>query len=62
VPEDVRVVDDPARAVVSVLILRAVVEEAPVTVEEKPAEPEVFGKKEAKEAKEGKEEAGKAEG
>jgi hypothetical protein len=39
-----------------------VVEEAPVTVEEKPAEPEVFGKKEAKEAKEGKEEAGKAEG
>lgn len=61
VPEDVRVVDDPARAVVSVLILRAVVEEAPVTVEEKPAEPEVVGKKEAKEAKEDKEEAGKAE-
>ena len=64
VPEDVRVVDDPARAVVSVLILRAVVEEAPVTVEEKPAEPEVVGKKEAKPAEPevaGKKEAGKAE-
>jgi hypothetical protein len=58
------VVDDPARAVVSVLILRAVVEEAPVTVEEKPAEPEVVGKKEAKPAEPevaGKKEAGKAE-
>ena len=64
VPEDVRVVDDPARAVVSVLILRAVVEEAPVSVEEKPAEPEVVGKKEAKPAEPevvGKKEAGKAE-
>ena len=62
VAEGVRVIDDPSRAVVSVLIPRAVVEEAPVSVEEKPAEPEVVGKKEAKEAKEGKEEGGKSEG
>ena len=61
VAEGVRLVDDPARPVVSVLILRVAVEEAPVSVEEKPAEPEVVGKKEAKEGKEGKEEAGKTE-
>jgi large subunit ribosomal protein L25 len=48
--EGVRVTDDPARAVVSVLIPRTVAEEAPVAAEEKPAEPEVVGKKEAKAA------------
>ena len=57
---DVRVLEDPARAVVSVLAPRAVVEEVAAAVEEKPAEPEVVGKKEAKEVKEGKEESGKA--
>jgi large subunit ribosomal protein L25 len=75
VAEGVRLIDDPARAVVSVLIPRAVAEEAPVAAEEKPAEPEVVGKKEAKaaepevvakkeakEVKEAKKEAGKAEG
>ena len=58
---DVRLLEDAARPVVSVLAPRAVVEEAAVAVEEKPAEPEVVGKKEAKEVKEGKEEGGKAE-
>jgi large subunit ribosomal protein L25 len=56
----IRVLEDPARPVVSVLAPRAVVEEVAAAVEEKPAEPEVVGKKEAKEVKEGKEEGGKA--
>ncbi len=56
----IRVIEDPARAVVSVLAPRAVVEEVAAAVEEKPAEPEVVGKKEAKEVKEGKEEGRKA--
>jgi len=56
----IRVLEDPARAVVSVLAPRAVVEEVAAAVEEKPAEPEVVGKKEAKEVKEGKEEGRKA--
>lgn len=58
---DIKLLEDAARPVVSVLVPRAVVEEAVAAVEEKPAEPEVVGKKEAKEAKEGKEESGKAE-
>jgi large subunit ribosomal protein L25 len=58
---DVRLLEDAARPVVSVLAPRAVVEEAAPAVEEKPAEPEVVGKKEAKEVKEGKEEGGKTE-
>lgn len=57
----IRVLEDAARPVVSVLAPRAVVEEEKVAVEEKPAEPEVVGKKEAKEVKEGKEEGGKTE-
>lgn len=56
--EGVKVVDDGGRPVVSVLAPAAVVEEV-APVEEKPAEPEVVGKKEAKEVKEAKEEAGK---
>lgn len=58
---DVRLLEDAARPVVSVLAPKAVVEEEAVAVEEKPAEPEVVGKKEAKEVKEGKEEGGKTE-
>lgn len=61
ITEGLRVLEDGARAVVSVLAPRAVVEEEAAPVEEKPAEPEVVGKKEAKEVKEGKEEAGKVE-
>lgn len=56
---DIRVLEDPARPVVAVLIQRVAVEEAAATAEEKPAEPEVVGKKEAKEGKEGKQEGGK---
>lgn len=56
---DVRVLEDPARPVVAVLAQRVAVEEAAAGAEEKPAEPEVVGKKEAKEAKEGKAEGGK---
>ena len=55
---DIRVLEDPARPVVAVLIQR-VVEEAAAAAEEKPTEPEVVGKKEAKEVKEGKQEGGK---
>ncbi len=52
---DVRVVEDPARPVVTVLVQRVAAEEgAAAATEEKPAEPEVVGKKEAKETKEGK--------
>jgi hypothetical protein len=58
---DIRLLEDAGRPVVSVLAPRAVVEEAAVAVEEKPAEPEVVGKKEAKEVKEGKAEGGKSE-
>ncbi|PWB46625.1 MAG: 50S ribosomal protein L25 [Candidatus Methylomirabilota bacterium] len=50
---DLRVLDDPARPVVSVLIQRVAAEGAAAT-EEGQAEPEVVGKKEAKEVKEGK--------
>ena len=55
---EVKVVEDGARPVVSVLAVAVVAEEA-APAEEKPAEPEVVGKKEAKEVKEGKEEPGK---
>jgi len=51
---DVRVVEDPARPVATVLVQRVAAEGAAAAAEEKPAEPEVVGKKEAKEAKEGK--------
>ncbi len=51
---DVKVLDDPARPVVTVLIQRIAAEGAAAEAEEKPAEPEVVGKKEAKEVKEGK--------
>lgn len=51
---DIRVLDDPARPVVTVLIQRVVAEGAAAATEEKTAEPEVVGKKEAKEVKEGK--------
>lgn len=56
---DIRVLDDPARPVVAVLVQRVAVEEAAAAAEEKSAEPEVVGKKEAKEGKEGKQEGGK---
>jgi large subunit ribosomal protein L25 len=59
VGEGIRVLEDPARPVVGVLVQRAAVEEAAAPAEEKPAEPEVVGKKEAKEVKEGKQEGGK---
>jgi large subunit ribosomal protein L25 len=59
VGEGIRVLEDPARPVVGVLVQRVAVEEAAAAVEEKPAEPEVVGKKEAKEVKEGKQEGGK---
>ncbi len=58
---NVRLLEDAAKPLVSVLAPRAVVEEEAAVVEEKPAEPEVVGKKEAKEVKEGKEEGGKTE-
>ncbi len=58
---DIRLLEDAGRPVVSVLAPRAVVEEAAAAVEEKPAEPEVVGKKEAKEVKESKAEGGKSE-
>ena len=58
---DIRVLEDPARPVVAVMIQRvAAEEEAAAAAEEKSTEPEVVGKKEAKEGKEGKQEGGKA--
>lgn len=51
---DLRVLDDPARPVVSVLVQRVAAEGAAAAAEEGQAEPEVVGKKEAKEVKEGK--------
>ncbi len=60
VGEDIRVLDDPARPVVAVMVQRVAVEETAAATEEKAAEPEVVaGKKEAKEGKEGKQEGGK---
>ena len=59
VGEGIRVLEDPARPVVGVLVQRVAVEEAAAVAEEKPAEPEVVGKKEGKEVKEGKPEGGK---
>jgi large subunit ribosomal protein L25 len=53
---DIRILEDPARPVVAVLIQRVAAEEAAAAAEEKPTEPEVVGKKEAKE---GKQEGGK---
>lgn len=52
--EDIRVLDDPVRPVVTVLVQRVAAEGAAAAAEEKPTEPEVVGKKEAKEVKEGK--------
>jgi large subunit ribosomal protein L25 len=57
VGEDIRVLDDPARPVVAVMIQRVAVEDAAAATEEKAAEPEVVVGK--KEAKEGKQEGGK---
>ncbi len=54
VGEDIRVLDDPVRPVVTVLVQRVAAEGAAAAAEEKPTEPEVVGKKEAKEVKEGK--------
>jgi large subunit ribosomal protein L25 len=51
---DIRVIEDPARPVVTVLIQRVAAEGTAAAAEEKPTEPEVVGKKEAKEVKEGK--------
>lgn len=51
---DVKVLEDPARPVVTVLIQRVAAEGAAAVAEEKTTEPEVVGKKEAKEVKEGK--------
>jgi large subunit ribosomal protein L25 len=51
---DVRVLEDPVRPVVTVLVQRVAAEGAAAAAEEKSTEPEVVGKKEAKEAKEGK--------
>lgn len=53
---DIRVLEDPARPVVTVLVQRVAVEGPAAATEEKPTEPEVVGKKEkeAKEVKEGK--------
>lgn len=53
---DIKVLEDPARPVVTVLIQRATAEETAAAAEEKTSEPEVVGKKEAKE---GKQEGGK---
>ncbi|WP_337286823.1 50S ribosomal protein L25 [Candidatus Methylomirabilis sp.] len=55
VGEDIKVLEDPAKPVVTVLIQRVAMEEAAGATEEKPAEPEVV----KKEAKEGKQEGGK---
>lgn len=54
VGEDIRVLEDPARPVVTVLVQRVAAEGTAAVAEEKPTEPEVVGKKEAKEVKEGK--------
>ena len=54
VAEGVRILDDAARVVASVLAPKAE-EVAEVTEEEKPAEPEVVGKKEKEEAEAGAE-------
>lgn len=51
---DVKVIEDPARPVVTVLVQRVAAEGAAAEAEEKPTEPEVVGKKEPKEVKEGK--------
>lgn len=51
---DIKVLEDPARPVVTVLVQRVAAEGAAAAAEEKPTEPEVVGKKEAKEVKEGK--------
>ncbi|CBE67584.1 MAG: 50S ribosomal protein L25 [Candidatus Methylomirabilis oxygeniifera] len=51
---DIKVLEDPARPVVTVLVQRVAAEGAAAVAEEKPTEPEVVGKKEAKEVKEGK--------
>lgn len=51
---DIKVLDDPVRPVATVLIQRVAAEGAAAAAEEKPTEPEVVGKKEAKEVKEGK--------
>lgn len=56
---DIRILEDPARPVVAVLIQRVAAEEVAAAAEEKPGEPEVVGKKEAKEGKESKQEGGK---
>ena len=57
VGEDIRVLDDPARPVVAVMIQRVAVEDAAAATEEKVTETEVVVGK--KEAKEGKQEGGK---
>jgi len=54
VPGDIKILDDPARPVVTVLIQRVAAEGAAAAEGEKSAEPEVVGKKETKEVKEGK--------
>ncbi len=51
---DIKVLEDPVRPVVTVLVQRVAAEGAAAVAEEKPTEPEVVGKKEAKEVKEGK--------
>ncbi|HWQ70168.1 MAG TPA: 50S ribosomal protein L25 [Patescibacteria group bacterium] len=51
---DIKVLEDPARPVVTVLVQRVAAEGTAAVAEEKPTEPEVVGKKEAKEVKEGK--------
>lgn len=51
---DIKVLEDPARPVVTVLVQRVAAEGAAAVTEEKSTEPEVVGKKEAKEVKEGK--------
>lgn len=51
---DIRVLEDPVRPVVTVLVQRVAAEGTAAVAEEKPTEPEVVGKKEAKEVKEGK--------
>ncbi|MDD5560360.1 50S ribosomal protein L25 [Candidatus Methylomirabilis sp.] len=56
---DIKILEDPARPVVAVLIQRVAAEEVAAAAEEKPGEPEVVGKKESKEGKEGKQEGGK---
>jgi large subunit ribosomal protein L25 len=54
VGEDIKVLEDPVRPVVTVLVQRVAAEGAAAADEEKSTEPEVVGKKEAKEVKEGK--------